>query len=275
MMRNFIGLCVLALLAGCAQVERLALPAPELLNQTWTVSSQTRQVHVDHSPWTRILQRHVQADTAGVHRFDYANVTTRDRTALTRYLERLQSMDTRRLTRAQQLAYWINLYNAATVDLVLDHYPVGSIREITDGGLSFGPWDRKILQVQGQALSLNDIEHRIIRPIFREPRIHYALNCAAAGCPNLARTAWTASRLETALEAAERAYVNDPRGVTVEADGDIILSKIFIWFQEDFGQTEADVLARLATKAEPELKAALTAADRVAGYQYDWSLNAP
>lgn len=275
MIRYLLLSVVCIALAGCAQVERSVLPSSMLIDARWAQAASQQRVQVDHGAWTRILGRYVKPDERGVNRFDYAAVSERDRQALGRYLDDLQATDVARLTKDQQLALWINLYNAATVNLILENYPVASIREITDGGLSFGPWDRDILQVSGQALSLNDIEHGIIRPIFDEPRIHYALNCAATGCPNLAPQAWRAKGLDAALERAERAYVNDPRGVSFTPSGGVVLSKIYIWFQEDFGLNEAEVIARLRSKAGPELRQALEGKTRVARYQYDWSLNAP
>ncbi|MFY2824440.1 DUF547 domain-containing protein [Ruegeria sp. MALMAid1280] len=133
-------------------------------------------------------------------------------------------------------------YNAMTVDVILENYPVASIRDIKDGPISIGLWSRPLVQVSGQMLTLNDIELRIIRPTFNEPRIHYALNCAAVRCPNLMNRAWQVKTLERDFAAAERAYVNDPRGVRFDARGRLILSKIYTWFREDFGANEQAVL---------------------------------
>ena len=104
-------------------------------------------------------------------------------------------------SRDEQLAYWINLYNALTVKVILDHYPVKSILDIdiSPGWFSIGPWGKKLVAVEGVEISLDDIEHRILRPIWRDPRIHYALNCAAVGCPNLLREAFTGATAEVLL----------------------------------------------------------------------------
>jgi len=265
---------ILALLAGgCAGVERLALPERELLDPRWSRTAAEPTVVVNHEPWDGFLATYLETDAAGVNRLDYAEVTTADRAVLDGYLRDLEALDPAALTRDQQLAYWINLYNAATVAVVLDAYPVGSIREITDGPLSFGPWDRPLVEVEGVSLTLNDIEHRIIRPVFDEPRIHYALNCAAVGCPNLRHEAWRAEGLDAALADAEQAYVNDVRGVRVEFGGRLTLSKIYIWFREDFGADEAAVLASLAEVAEPFRREVLRDRTTVDDYAYDWALN--
>lgn len=272
-MIRFILPFLLLTLGACASVERVALPKPELLAPQLSQASEVTRARVDHSDWSQLLNRYVQQDTQGVNRVAYQAFTSKDRDRLDRYLAQFQDTDVSLLSRDQQLALWINLYNAATVDVILENYPVDSIRDISDGLLSFGPWDDPVIVVNGRSLTLNDIEHRIIRPVFKEPRIHYALNCAATGCPNLMNRAWQAHTLERDLAAAERAYVNDPRGVTVGADGKLTLSKIYVWFREDFGATEADVLARLQTVADPELAAAIKAQGRVSRYAYDWSLN--
>ncbi len=265
---------LLPLIAACASVERLALPsATPLPDASLTRASTQTGQKVDHTVWTVFLGRYISQDAQGVNRLAYGQVTQADRDVLDGYLTQLQSVDPGRLTREQQLAYWINLYNAATVDVVLDSYPVESIRDIKDGPFSIGPWNRPLVQVSGNSLSLNDIEHRVIRPNYDEPRIHYALNCAAVGCPNLMARAWQAETLERDLAAAESAYINDPRGVRFDDRGRLILSKIFIWFREDFGQGEKSVLAYLQTAADPELRARLQQVSGVSAYKYDWALN--
>ncbi|WP_170329648.1 DUF547 domain-containing protein [Ruegeria arenilitoris] len=273
-MKKLLVLMLLPLLAACSSVERLALPAPEVLpGQTLTQFASVPGHQVDHRMWSAFLSRYVAPDARGVNRVAYGQVTQADRARLDRYLADLQSVDPMRLTRDQQLAYWINLYNAVTVSVVLENYPVDSIRDIKDRPLSIGPWSRPLVEVMGQMLSLNDIEHRIIRPVFDEPRIHYALNCAAVGCPNLMDRAWQAETLERDFTAAEHAYVNDPRGVRFDENGGLILSKIYIWFREDFGPNEKALLLRIQKAADPELRALLKEAQRVKAYRYNWDLN--
>lgn len=273
-MKKLLIVMLLPLLAACASVERLALPAPEVLpGQTLTRFAPPPGQQINHRDWSAFLSRYVSPDAQGVNRVAYGQVTQADRARLDRYLTDLQTVDPTRLTRDQQLAYWINLYNAVTVEVILENYPVGSIRDIRDGPLSIGPWNRPLVQVAGQTLTLNDIEHRIIRPTFDEQRIHFALNCAAVGCPNLMGRAWQAETLERDFSTAERAYVNDPRGVRFDERGGLILSKIYIWFREDFGPNEQAVLVRIETAAEPKLRALINEGQRVKAYRYDWALN--
>ena len=134
-------------------------------------------------------------------------------------------------SRREQKAFWINLYNALTVRLVAESYSVGSIRDIAS------PFDTKVVEVEGQPLSLNDIEHRILRPIWSDARIHYAVNCAAIGCPNLLPVAFTGPNTGQLLELAAHGYINHRRGARIE-DGGLIVSKIYGWFTEDFGSSE-------------------------------------
>jgi hypothetical protein len=217
---------------------------------------------------------------SGINRLRYGAVSEADRAALAAYLERLQAVPVSQLARAEQKAYWINLYNALTVHIVLEHYPVDSIREInTSGGLLGvlglgGPWDAEVAAVEGVSLSLNDIEHRILRPGWEDPRIHYAVNCASLGCPNLAPEPYTAANTERLLEAGARAYVNHPRGARFEGDT-LHVSSIYVWFQADFGGDTAGVVRHLRRYAGPAL------AERLAGYRgdlehsYDWRLDSP
>ncbi len=137
-----------------------------------------------------------------------------------------------------------------------------------------GPWEDKRLNVNGNPLSLHDIEHGIVRPLWaNEPRIHYILNCAAAGCPNLGQKAYTGANIQRSLHDAAIAFVNDPRGVTVLPNGQIQASKIYSWYKDDFGGSNEAVLNHIHKYALPDLKAALKDKKRIAKYAYDWSLN--
>jgi hypothetical protein len=190
------------------------------------------------------------------------------------YIAELAATPISRFSRDEQLPYWINLYNALTVSVVLDPYPVESIRDIdiSPGFFSSGPWDKQLVVVEGGALTLNDIEHRILRPIWRDPRIHYAVNCASIGCPNLERTAFTAENANALLEKGARQYVNHPRGARV-TDGELIVSSIYVWYQADFGGSDEGVIRHLQQYGRPKLKTGLATVDEIADDQYDWSLN--
>jgi hypothetical protein len=256
-------------LAACA-----ALAAPRAESwERWRASDESSAARVDHAAWTRFLGRYVAPGADGIHRVRYRAVGPEDRRALGAYLDALAATPVSRLRRAEQLAYWVNLYNALTVRVVLDHYPVSSIRDISisPGLLSRGPWGRALVTVEGEPIRLDDVEHRILRPLWKDPRVHYALNCASLGCPNLMREAFTAENAEALLEAGARAYVNHPRGVSL-GDGRLVVSSLYVWFGEDFGG-EAGVLDHLRRYAAPELAARLAAVREIDDHAYDWSLN--
>ncbi|MEM9169839.1 MAG: DUF547 domain-containing protein [Pseudomonadota bacterium] len=257
-------------LAAPIWIERRFVPEAELVDPRYTTIDETSETVVDHTAWAAFLSAYVRVAEVGPNRVAYGSVSDADRAALDGYLDALQTVDVAGLAREEALAYWINLYNAATIALVLDAYPIEGIRKINVDG--DGPWDTPVATVSGRALTLNEIEHGIIRPVFKDERIHYAVNCASVGCPSLAIEPFEGARLDAQLDAAARAYVNDPRGVAIE-DGDLTVSKIFGWYREDFAPDEAGVVDYLKSYAEPALAAALDGFDDIDGYAYDWSLN--
>ena len=263
--------CLLALLV--ISVEALAAPSADPW-PFWAENDPASAATLDFGFWNGFLARYLKSGPDGINRVAYGAVTPSDRQALDKDLAGLAALPIRRYARPQQMAYWINLYNALTVETVLAHYPVDSIRDISisPGLFSRGPWDRKVVTVEGQALSLNDIEHRILRPIWRDPRIHYAVNCASLGCPNLAPTAYEANGLDKMLDAAARAYVNHPRGAAVSG-GKLTVSSIYRWYEVDFGGSEAGVIEHLKRHAEPPLAQALRGVTGIADDRYDWRLN--
>lgn len=227
----------------------------------------------DPAPFDRLLQRYVSADNSGLNRVNYAGwaAFAADRAALDSYIQTLEATRVSALSRNDQFAFWANLYNAVTLDVVLDAYPVRSIRDIRPTLLATGPWRAPRVTVEGRTMSLDDIEHGVMRATFHDPRVHYSVNCASVGCPNLQREAFRGDRLEAQLDAAARAYIGSNRGVSVTSRG-LRLSSIYQWFREDFG-TEAQLREHLARYASPQ-KAAQIRSERIIGYDYDWSLNA-
>jgi hypothetical protein len=264
------------LAAGCLLMafSLAALAAPKAdLWQRWNAFTPSK-VGIDHAAWNAFLERHVHLGADGINRIAYGRVPSGDRDSLRAYLAGLQRVAIRKFSRDEQRAYWINLYNATTVNVVLEHYPVDSILkiDISPGLFAKGPWKKKLLEVEGEALSLDDIEHRILRPIWQDPRTHYAVNCASIGCPNLQAQAYTSGNLEALLDAGARAYVNHPRGAHV-AKGRLTVSSIYLWFQDDFGGGAGGVIAHLRKYAEPALARQLEGVRRIHGHEYDWALN--
>lgn len=256
-----------------ANLERLFAPKAELWDY-WATSNETSSQTISHQRWTGFLGNNVVPGKDGIHRINYAMVSKTDRNLLKQYLEELSAYTITEFPRNQQLPYWINLYNALTVDVILQHYPVDSIRDIdiSPGFFSDGPWGRKLITIQQQKLSLNDIEHRIIRPIWKDMRIHYALNCASIGCPNLQTVSFTAETIDSLLNKAMHDYVNHPRGVRV-TESELTVSSIYSWFQEDFGSSEQNVLKHLNQYANTKLRKQLDSITFISHYEYDWSLN--
>ncbi len=272
------GLVAIALIAACgdpatAAFESLFAPKAKLWAR-WTAHDPGSKTRIDHAAWDRFLKRYVARSADGINRVAYAKVTQADRQSLDTYVGRLTATKVSRLGRAEQRAYWINLYNALTLKVVLARYPVASIRDIdiSPGLFADGPWDRKLVTIEGAKVSLNDIEHRILRPIWRDPRLHYALNCASLGCPNLRRDAYTAANTDALLEAGARDYVNHPRGVTIDGSG-LTVSSIYVWFKPDFGGSDAGVIAHLRRYAAPGLEKKLGRTSSIARHVYDWRLN--
>ena len=178
---------------------------------------------LDHSEWTGILSNYI-SERDGLNYFRYGQVTEEDFERIEDYIEDLESVAVTELDAGQQFAYWANLYNALTVWVILEHYPVDTIRDISFGLLTRGPWKEEFVSVQDVDLTLDNIEHDILRPVYADNRIHYAVNCASIGCPNLQNVAFTAENLEEQLEKAAREYINHPRGARIE-DDELIVSK--------------------------------------------------
>ena len=274
-------LALLAIMIVSGVLTRPAMAAFESLFapkaaiwERWTAHDPASKTRIDHGAWAGFLKRYVIRSADGINRVAYAKVTQADRRALDAYVGQLAAAKVNRLSRTEQRAYWINLYNALTLKVVLARYPVASIRDIdiSPGLFADGPWDRKLVTIEGTKVSLNDIEHRILRPIWRDPRIHYALNCASLGCPNLRRDAYTAANTNALLEAGARDYINSRRGVTFDGSS-LVVSSIYVWFKPDFGGSDASVIGHLRRYAAPALGKKLVRASSIGRHVYDWRLN--
>lgn len=219
----------------------------------------------DHGMWDELLRQYNHQGQV-----DYAGFK-REEARLNAYLDTLAKVDPRALARDEQFAFYVNAYNAWTVKLILTGYPgVASIKDL--GSLFKSPWKKKFVDIDGELRTLDHIEHAILRPRFKDPRVHFAINCASKSCPVLYPEAFTGTRLQTQLDDASRQFVNDSRFNRLDGKT-LYVSSIFKWFNEDFN---GDVVGFLEQYAAPGLKAAITA-DRknieVKYLDYDWSLN--
>lgn len=227
----------------------------------------------DHAAWSRLLGRHVSHGLV-----DYAALA-RDRAELDAYLGSLEAVERSDLEawpRADQLAFWINAYNAYTVKLVLDHRPLRSIRSI--GLLPGAAFSRKFIPLEraaGARLSLDDVENRILRERFREPRIHFAIVCASRSCPVLRAEAYRGRELDGQLDDAARAFVRDPaRNRWDPATRTLRLSSIFKWFRGDFEAAAGTLPAFFARWVDGPTAEAIRGGEvRIEFLDYDWSLN--
>jgi len=185
---------------------------------------------IDHQPWSDLLQQYVDA-TGKVNYEGFIQ----DSVKLSQYLELLsKNPPGQNWTDNDKLAYWINTYNAFTVQLIVDHYPLKSIKDVVDGsGLVNSPWDLKFFKIGNVSFDLGTIEHEILRKEFKEPRIHFAVNCASYSCPKLLNEAYLADRMEEQLDAQAKDFLHDERKNIINKK-ETKLSKIFDWFESDF-----------------------------------------
>ena len=179
-------------------IERKFIAANELVDEVFTRRDEASEAIIDHTSWGDFLAKYLSARDDGLNIVAYEEVTEEDKALLDTYIAGLSEVDVTTLNTDEQLAYWINLYNAVTVQLIIREQPKSSIRKLKK------PWDTPRVTVNGVALTLNNIESGIIRPVFDDPRIHYAVNCASVGCPNLAMVPYTGATLEDMLNSSAR-----------------------------------------------------------------------
>ncbi|MEM7494348.1 MAG: DUF547 domain-containing protein [Pseudomonadota bacterium] len=224
-----------------------------------------------HAPWTDILQTYVVESQDGLNRFDYGALKANeaDKAKLSAYIQSYATLDMDTLSDDAQFAAYSNAYNALTIEHMIERYPVKSIRS----GYIVGPWKRVKMTIDGEELSLDAIEHDVLRVDWSDPRVHYAVNCASIGCPNLQTRAWVAETLDEDLDTAARDFVNHQRGVSVLDRGGLKVSRIYKWFREDFGGSDEGVIAHVLQYAEPDLAAEIRANADVKKHGYDWDLN--
>ncbi len=239
----------------------------------------------EYGAFARLLARYVHDG-----RVDYAGLK-QERAALGQYTRAIGAVDAQalaRFTRDEQLAYWLNAYNAFVLATIVDHYPIerGSLVGLAFPANSIwqisGAFKAERFQAGGRRVSLDGIEHEIIRPGFREPRIHMALVCAAISCPPLRNEPYRAAVLDAQLDSQARGFVDDARnGVRIaEAREEVRISPIFKWFAEDFAAPGADrpesgVLEFVASHSADPARAALLRSGRlnIRYLDYDWTLN--
>lgn len=214
------------------------------------------QNSISHAVWNDLLQKFVS--TSGVVNY---KAFKKSEATLDQYLSLVSSNSPKsNWTKNEKLAYWINAYNAFTIKQILKNYPISSITKLDNGKT----WDVKWIKIEKNIYSLNDIENTIIRKEFKEPRIHFALNCAAKSCPPLLNKAWTAANLETNLDQRTRSFIQDPLFNSIESNKAQV-SKLFDWYKSDFG----DIISFLNKYSKLQLNS-----NAVINFNdYNWLLN--
>ena len=249
----------------------------------WVLIVPGAQAAFDHSAWNQLLQRHVVVISGGnATQVDYSGIAA-DPAPLQEYTAALSQIDKTTFDEwpePEQLAFLVNAYNAFTIELILTEYPdLESIRDL--GSLFTSPWEKEFFELLGETRTLDELEHQMIRGIFAEPRIHFAVNCASVGCPALRAEAYTGSDLENQLEDQTRRFLADESRNRPQGDA-LHVSKIFDWYREDFttGWREANSLADFlglyaaALGLDDAQRKALHAGEVDIDFlKYDWSLN--
>lgn len=240
----------------------------------WLAHNPLSQEVISHEPWQAFLSCSVKTNQEGINLVDYPHLSPQALALLRQYINHLSKIDIKHYNRNEQLAYWINLYNALTVQTIANYYPVSSIRDINNspGLFSIGPWGANLITIQGIRLSLDDIHNRIIRAIWNDPRTHYALNNGSIGAPNLRKEAFQGRLLEQQLNDAALNYIHSLRGVQI-VEGKLVLSKLYHWFIEDFGKDEQDIIDHLLSYARQPLQDELKQIHSIDTYMYNWHLN--
>ena len=225
----------------------------------------------DHSKFDRILKEYV--DDKGL--IDYNRIE--EDTGFNDYMESLKTAKVEALSKDGQLAFWINAYNAVTIDKVIKWKPEKSVRETFIPGVwtSTRFYTTREHTVAGQLMSPDDIEHEFLRKQFSDPRIHFAIICASTGCPPQPRFAYTEENVQAMLEKETREYLNSERGTRIDrAKNTLYLSKIFEWFADDFIKKSGSVINFIKPYVNAEVRWFLERDPEIFYLHYDWALNA-
>ena len=235
-----------------------------------------------HAAWTKVLESVLDDDGL----VDYRSLRKNSK-ALDAYLADLEDTtpaEHAKWSRDERFAFWINAYNAYTIKLIVEEGPVDSIKDL--GGWFSSPWEKKFIPLNafdpegdGKKITLDEIEHELIRPVFKDARVHAAVNCASMSCPPLRAEAYSAEKLDEQLDDQVKVWLRDTsRNKVAPKGGDIRVSKIFDWYEDDFGGNDEGVVRWIAEHVADEalatrLKAGAGDID-VRYLSYDWDLNA-
>ena len=230
----------------------------------------------DYKPWGELLSKYYDPAKG----MNYKGLKERDKPALDNLRRQMAAVDAQTLSRQDQLAYWINLYNISVVSIVVDNYPVESIRDLsTDPVIRLNIFKKDLVDTKRGKMSLNDIENEKIRESFKDARIHFAINCAAESCPPIRPEPYAGSRINEQLDDQTRKFLNGPNGVRVEKKGgELVLhtTKVMDWFKADFDKWGGGTVAFLTRYVSPDKRKLMDAAGNqidVEYGEYSWKLN--
>ncbi len=221
----------------------------------WSIG-QTSEAQPDYKAWDTFLKKYVS--TTGEVDYKSIKANKKELDAITKTFSATSVLPS--WSKNDQLAFWINAYNAFTIDLIVNNYPLKSIQGL-DGGK---PWDVKRINIGGKKYSLNNIENDIIRPQFKDARIHFAVNCAAKSCPPILNGAFFGKTIDTQLDEVTKKFINNKKYQTITSSN-ITLSKIFDWYVADFG----DIVTFINKYSNVKVSKSAT----IAYKDYDWALN--
>ncbi len=239
----------------------------------WDRSNEENLEPIDHSDFDVFLKKYVSLGY--INKLRYKDVSQEDKERLNAYIDRLAATPIRSYSKQQQLFFWINLHNAYVIKTILDQYPIASIEDVDLSPELFreGPWVQKILTLDGERVSLKDIQNLILRPIWRDWRVLYTLHTGHLSAPHIQPFAYTVETFDAHIDAIIRDYINHPHNVAVSDDGLLTLSSFYDWYSGDFGEGEAFLLDHLIKYAAPPLQEKLKSVDSVVVYDFDFSLN--
>lgn len=271
--KYIINLAIVLVSAFFSSVAMAAIEAR--LIKFWDDSEESSLINLDHTPYQEILQKYVLPNGAnGIARFDYERVSEQDLAKLQNYLKYLQFMEPRQLSSAEAKAYWINLYNAATLNMVINAYFDKGISKVMGRGLPARRWRRDIVTVSQQDMSLEDILNGVIRPLYKDPRVHYALFYGALGGPDISTDVLDGDNNNELLNQFEANYLKHSRAVRVES-GELILSEMFKNFDTDFAPNKSELLTYLKERVPEDVAQSMNNISSDITYEYDLTLNAP
>ncbi len=240
----------------------------------WDDSEPLSEINVDHTALQEILQAYVISDhPSGISRFDYDRVLDDDKAKLQAYLDYLQLLEPRQLSEAEAKAYWVNLYNAATLNMVIDAYSNGRVTKVQARGLPTRRWRRTIVTVALQDMSLDDILNGVIRPLYRDPRMHFALFFCTLGGPDMPTEVLNGENNNELLDKFQEKYLMQSRAVRLE-DGELVLSEIFQNYDTDFADSESALIRYLQQYVPEPVSEAMNGVYDIR-FDYDWALNQP